>query len=150
MAATIEAHGSLNEEQLAEAFDQMDSDDSGFITEKDLVDLLGKNVKKSYVEAIIDEADRTQDHQISYEEFLAMWGNEEEETKRKETLERITKRRLARLSSNISATSSMSSMENFLEVEDLTANYSDTSGENQSDHPTSIGTSFSGRQCSNE
>jgi Ca2+-binding EF-hand superfamily protein len=32
LAATIEAHGAINEQRLAEAFDRLDSDDSGFIS----------------------------------------------------------------------------------------------------------------------
>jgi Ca2+-binding EF-hand superfamily protein len=36
LAATIEAHGAIDEERLAEAFDRLDSDDSGFISAGEL------------------------------------------------------------------------------------------------------------------
>ena len=32
LASTIEVHGPINEERLAEAFDHLDSDDSGYIS----------------------------------------------------------------------------------------------------------------------
>ena len=73
LAATLEAHGSIDEERLAEAFDRIDSDDSGYITVRNLQALLGEGISKRYLESIIDEADITRDHRISYDEFLAMW-----------------------------------------------------------------------------
>lgn len=93
LAATIEAHGGISEERLAEAFDRIDCDDSGYITVDNLADMLGTDVPKEYLESIIDEADIVRDHRISYEEFLALW-DEGEDVKREQTLEDVKRRRL--------------------------------------------------------
>jgi len=75
LAASIEAHGSLDEERLAEAFDRLDSDDSGIITVKNLKEFLGEDLPEAYLEKVIDEANITHDHTISYEEFLELWDH---------------------------------------------------------------------------
>lgn len=43
LAATLETKGSIEEYRLAEAFDQMDSDDSGYISRDNLRQLLGSH-----------------------------------------------------------------------------------------------------------
>jgi len=100
LAATIEAHGCINEERLAEAFDRIDSDDSGYITIRNLRELLGSEVPEEYLNDIIDEADvMVNDKQISYGEFLQMWGIEGDKT-RQETIKNVTRRRQQNLTSN--------------------------------------------------
>jgi len=42
LAATIEAHGFIEEVRIAEAFDRLDSDDSGYITVTNLTPFSGK------------------------------------------------------------------------------------------------------------
>lgn len=95
LAATIEAHGYINEERLAEAFDRLDSDDSGHITVCDLRELLGSEVPKEYLDSIIDQADIVNDKRISYEEFLQLWDIEEDQI-RQRTIENVTLRRRSR------------------------------------------------------
>jgi EF-hand domain pair len=73
LAATIEAQGAISEERLAEAFDRLDSDDSGYISVQNLSEMLGKEYPKAEIEAIIKEAASDNDGQISYAEFLALW-----------------------------------------------------------------------------
>jgi EF-hand domain pair len=73
LAATIEANGSVSEVRLAEAFDRLDSDDSGYISVENLLEILGDDFAKEDVEAIISEAATDSDGQISYAEFLALW-----------------------------------------------------------------------------
>lgn len=73
LAATIEARGAISEERLAEAFDRIDSDDSGYISVENLRDMLGDDFAVEELEAIIKEADLTNDNRISYAEFLALW-----------------------------------------------------------------------------
>ena len=46
LAATIEAQGAISEERLAECFDRLDSDDSGFISAENLAELLGEEFPK--------------------------------------------------------------------------------------------------------
>jgi calcium-dependent protein kinase len=92
LAATIEYTGDISEERLAEAFDRLDSDDSGYITVQNLQDFLGEEVSEGYTDSIIDEADLTRDHRISYAEFLALW-NEHDDEQNRAALRSVTKRR---------------------------------------------------------
>lgn len=78
LAATIEAQGAISEERLAEAFDRLDTDDSGYISAKSLAELLGHDFPRKEIDDIIAEADLTNDHQISYAEFLALWEDKHE------------------------------------------------------------------------
>jgi hypothetical protein len=73
LAATIEAQGVISEERLAEAFDRIDSDDSGYISAENLAEMLGSDFPKEEIDAIIREAGLTKDNQVSYAEFLALW-----------------------------------------------------------------------------
>jgi len=79
LAATIEAQGAISEERLAEAFDRLDSDDSGFISKENLRDFLGDDLPQEEIDAIIEEADSNKDNKISYPEFLALWEDKNEE-----------------------------------------------------------------------
>jgi hypothetical protein len=87
LAATIEAQGAISEERLAEAFDRMDADDSGFISKENLRELLGEEFPQSEIDCIIDEADLTRNGKISYSEFLALWEDKNEGTRQKELRE---------------------------------------------------------------
>eukprot|EP00977_Amphora_coffeiformis_P018872 scaffold6764_cov169-Amphora_coffeaeformis.AAC.10 len=78
LAATIEAQGAISEERLAEAFDRLDSDDSGYISAANLKELLGNEFPQSEIDAIIKESDITKDGKISYSEFLALWEDKHE------------------------------------------------------------------------
>jgi calcium-dependent protein kinase len=76
LAATIEAHGSIEEGRIAEAFDRLDNDDTGYITVSNLADFLGNEVPEEFINEIIEEADVSKDHRIDYDEFLGLWdGN---------------------------------------------------------------------------
>jgi calcium-dependent protein kinase len=76
LAATVESNGSIDEEQLADAFDRLDSDSTGYITVSDLQAFLGPDIPAKYLDAMIDECDVNSDHKISYEEFLSLWNME--------------------------------------------------------------------------
>jgi len=78
LAATIEAQGAISEERLAEAFDRIDSDDSGFISAENLRAMLGHDFPQEEIDSIIKEADLTSDNKISYAEFLALWEEKHE------------------------------------------------------------------------
>ena len=54
---------------MADAFDQLDSDNSGFISKADLRKILGSIGSPEYVERLIKEADLDKDGQISYNDF---------------------------------------------------------------------------------
>lgn len=139
LAATIEAHGAIDEEMLAEAFDRIDCDDSGYITVENLATILGSDVPKSYLASIIDDADIKRDKKISYEEFLALWSDDED-VKRKETLEDVKRRRVLHSNSIISAVSSSVSAVSALLSPDKDEVMSDLSC--MSDEPTTGGNLF--------
>lgn len=73
IAATIEAHGRISEARLAEAFDRLDCDDSGFISCEDLSEILGGTVPMEEIQEIIADADTAKDGQVSYSEFMMLW-----------------------------------------------------------------------------
>ena len=87
LAATIEAQGAISEERLAEAFDRLDSDDSGYISAANLKEMLGQDFPEEEIDSIIKEASKN--GMISYSEFLALW-EEKEEKKREEIVQEIT------------------------------------------------------------
>ena len=76
LAATIDATGLVTEDRLAEAFDRLDSDDSGYISFENLREILGEDVAEEYIDQIITEADLEKNNKVSYQEFLAMWKDE--------------------------------------------------------------------------
>lgn len=95
LAATIEAHGPIEEGRKAEAFDRLDCDDTGYITISNLVDFVGKDVPVGFIAGVIAEADYSHDDQIDYEEFLALWdGNFEEDLA--ENLKKVQDKRIIR------------------------------------------------------
>ncbi|GKY91060.1 hypothetical protein MPSEU_000078800 [Mayamaea pseudoterrestris] len=69
LAATVEAHGHISEDRIADAFDRLDSDGTGFISKKNLQEILGEDCNDE-IEAIICSADENKDGKISYKEFL--------------------------------------------------------------------------------
>lgn len=74
LAAALETQGTIEEYRLAEAFDQMDSDDSGYISHEDLRRILGESADEAYIDQLIAEADFKKDGRISYEEFLQVFA----------------------------------------------------------------------------
>jgi hypothetical protein len=88
LAATIEAQGAINEERLAEAFDRIDADDSGYISTANLKEMLGDEFAPEELDAIIKEAATDNDGKISYAEFLALWEDRNEQ-KREEVISEI-------------------------------------------------------------
>ena len=79
LGATLESRGRIEQRRLAEAFDRMDSDDSGFITKKNLVELLGDNGTEEYIDKLISEADVNNDGKISFEEFQQVFTKQKKE-----------------------------------------------------------------------
>lgn len=69
LAATVEAQGHIAEDRIADAFDRLDADDTGFISKKNLQQILGDD-RNDEIDAIIRSADENKDGKISYKEFL--------------------------------------------------------------------------------
>lgn len=111
--------------QIAEAFDQIDADDSGHITATDIINFLGPDVPKSYVESILSEADVDCDNRISYDEFLGLWHRSGDE-KMKQDIDDVRKRRLRHFSSQGS----------------VETNDTDISDEDSSDHDEEAADTF--------
>ena len=63
------------EERLAEAFDRIDSDDTGYISKQNLREFLGTDYTEEKVNEILAEGDLTGDGKISFKEFL-QWFRE--------------------------------------------------------------------------
>jgi len=79
LAATIESTDLVTEERLAEAFDRLDTDDSGYISVNDLRELLGEDVPKEYILQVIAEAGDSHNTRVTYDDFLNMWRQELED-----------------------------------------------------------------------
>ena len=72
LAAMLEGNCLVQEDELADAFDRLDSDDSGAITKDNLRQLLGNQFSASLVEEMIADADFKQNGTVDYEEFKKM------------------------------------------------------------------------------
>lgn len=80
LAATLETQGVIEEYRLSECFDQMDRDDSGYISRENLRDLLGKHSSERFIDILMEEADIKKDGRISYDEFLQVLSSEHRKT----------------------------------------------------------------------
>lgn len=59
----------MKEELLREAFDRLDSDNTGYIDRQNLKDSLGTDYSPALVEQAIEKADKDCDGKISFEDF---------------------------------------------------------------------------------
>jgi hypothetical protein len=76
LAAAIETQGTIEEYRLAEAFDLMDVDDSGYISRENLKYILGDHTDERYIDQLIAEADFKRDGRICYDEFLQLFSQQ--------------------------------------------------------------------------
>jgi len=84
LAATMQARGDVvvNKETLAEAFDRLDADDTGYISTGNLRALFGKELPESALNAIIEEVHDTtssspnEDQNITFAQFLQLFQDE--------------------------------------------------------------------------
>jgi hypothetical protein len=63
LAATLEAHGHIEEERIADAFDRLDCDGSGYVSKEDLKEFLGNSATAKEIDDIIKEGDKDKDGQ---------------------------------------------------------------------------------------
>lgn len=66
IAATLEAQGHIEEERIAEAFDRLDSDDSGFISRQNLTEFLGHEATSQEIQDLINEIDKDGDGESKF------------------------------------------------------------------------------------
>lgn len=98
LAAALETQGAIEEYRLAEAFDLLDTDNSGYstwtnnvrqaaykfsfcisVSKKNLREILGDRVDETYLDHLIAEADFLKDGRISYGEFLQAFSRQRNE-----------------------------------------------------------------------
>jgi Ca2+-binding EF-hand superfamily protein len=78
LAATIEACSVIVDERLAEAFDRIDVDNSGYISKEDLKEFLQQGILGHVtVGEIINECDVSKSGVIMYNDFLLLWDEHE-------------------------------------------------------------------------
>ncbi|GFH56531.1 hypothetical protein CTEN210_13007 [Chaetoceros tenuissimus] len=70
IAATLEAQQHIEESQLRDAFDNMDSDSTGFISKENICHVLGDTCHDEYVDKMMEVVDANKDGSISYNEFI--------------------------------------------------------------------------------
>ena len=70
IAATLEAQQRIEESQLRDAFDNMDSDSTGVISKENLCQVLGETCHDDYVDKMMEVVDSNKDGSISYDEFI--------------------------------------------------------------------------------
>lgn len=73
IAATLEARGAIEDEQVLSAFDKLDVDDTGYISKENICTILGNKCSIKDCDAIVNdlvaEVDANNDGLISYDEF---------------------------------------------------------------------------------
>jgi len=74
IAATLEAQGQLDEDQILQAFDRLDIDNTGTISKENMMDFFrDTGVTDKEIEQMLREADDDKNGQVSFNEFLAMF-----------------------------------------------------------------------------
>lgn len=72
VAACLEGSSMVKEDMLVEAFDRLDSDDSGFISKENLRDILGNQFSPDLVSEMIADGDFKKTGHIDFEEFMKL------------------------------------------------------------------------------
>ena len=80
IASTLEAGGSIDDDRILAAFKRLDSKDLGYISKETLCPILGNNCDDDYIATVtelIKEVDTSGDGKISYNEFLALFREDQ-------------------------------------------------------------------------
>mmetsp|Transcript_16715 Transcript_16715/g.16690 ORF Transcript_16715/g.16690 Transcript_16715/m.16690 type:complete len:180 (+) Transcript_16715:1-540(+) len=113
IAATLEAQGQVDEERIAEAFDRLDSDNTGSISKENIMEFLGEtDTTMEDIEIMIAAADIDDCGEVSFDEFLAMFRPEEAEESEDEEDEDSEKRK-SQDSTNRVSVSLLTSLKHF-------------------------------------
>lgn len=77
LAATLESRGMIVREKIAEAFDRIDSDDTGFISRENLREVVrfhcSERVTDKLIDELMEEVGKDKDGKISYDEFIEVF-----------------------------------------------------------------------------
>jgi Ca2+-binding EF-hand superfamily protein len=77
LAATLEAQGNIAQHKIAECFDELDDDDTGFISRENLRRILPKTMPSQKIDELIAAIDsEDMDGKISFEEFRRAFVDE--------------------------------------------------------------------------
>jgi Ca2+-binding EF-hand superfamily protein len=69
LAAALDLDVDADDHRLAEAFDALDCDDTGYISRENLIKFLGHKYSHDQILSMIHEVDTRGDGKVSYEEF---------------------------------------------------------------------------------
>ncbi|CAN0249034.1 unnamed protein product [Pylaiella littoralis] len=72
LAATIEAVGATEEVRLRQAFERLDTDESGSITVNNLKEIMGPSYDDDAIRKTLEEADASNDGRVEWEDFLLL------------------------------------------------------------------------------
>uniref|UniRef100_A0A7S2KZR3 Calmodulin n=1 Tax=Leptocylindrus danicus TaxID=163516 RepID=A0A7S2KZR3_9STRA len=73
LAATFETMFDLEENKLREVFSILDEDNTGFVSQKKLQEILGRECKNGSISELLNETDLVLDAEISVDEFLDLF-----------------------------------------------------------------------------
>mmetsp|Transcript_17135 Transcript_17135/g.49554 ORF Transcript_17135/g.49554 Transcript_17135/m.49554 type:complete len:755 (-) Transcript_17135:140-2404(-) len=131
LAAALEAQGRIEEERLAEAFDRIDSDNTGYISRENVCQIVGSKCTKEYAAKLLAEADVDKDGQVSYEEFLSLFLSQKNheicEIYEADTRPDRTSEPLSSSSSYVSSSSNEESLDDQLDEEQRSSNHAQSS-----------------------
>lgn len=77
LAATVSINKFMTDRRMRAIFSQFDTNNNGFITEENItlaMEKMGQNISDEEVKSIIKKHDKTKNNKLSYEEFVAMFG----------------------------------------------------------------------------
>ena len=66
LAASLEANSMIEEERIAEAFDRLDNDNTGYISKANLFNFFGSDKSADEIEKLLKEADENMDGQSKF------------------------------------------------------------------------------------
>ena len=70
LAAALEAQGQIEEERIAEAFERLDDDSSGYILKKNLKSFLGDDIPPEKVDDVLNQVDVDRDGKSKFSLFI--------------------------------------------------------------------------------
>lgn len=73
IAATLEACGAIEENEVQAIFSRLDADENGRISREDLKEVLAKDFSYERANNLIAEVDRNSDGEVSPDEFLNLF-----------------------------------------------------------------------------
>lgn len=81
LAATLEMHGKIDDERLADAFNRIDIDYTGHISTDNIKQILGVDYDKVLVEKAIKEFENDKNGKVSFAEFKKAFSRQKETEK---------------------------------------------------------------------